>query len=799
MKTTSATRFPGARNLFRFIARFFEARRMAPNFAENDRLKMPHAEAGMWNARPHPGPLPRGEGESFSVSWNVVSQCPPDALSQKLDRATATPSPGGEGRGEGERQTILAFELFALRMRRLAQIPALLLLLTLPAVVQAQFNYTTQNGTITITGYTGSGGAVTIPSTINGLPVTSIGDFAFQFAGLTSVTIPDSVTSIGDYAFRTCTSLTNVTIGNSVTSIGDDAFRICTSLTSVTIPNSVTSIGNHAFSSCTSLSAITVDTLNSFYRSVAGVLFNNSQTTLIQCPGGKAGSYTIPNSVTRIGVNAFVDCTSLTSVTIPNSVTSIGGWTFSYCSSLTSVSIGNSVTRIADYAFVSCSSLTGVYFQGNAPSVGSLVFSGDNNATIYYLPWTAGWGLMFGGRPVVLWNPPVPYTYTTNNSTITITKYFGSGGAVTIPDTIDGLPVTSIGYEAFFRCTSLTSVTIPNSVANIGSSAFYSCTSLTNVTIPNSVTSIGDNAFSSCSSLTSVTIGNSVTSIGSGAFSSCTSLTVVYFQGNAPSVGSSVFDGASNAIVYYLPGTTGWGPTFAGRPAVVFQDADGDGMPDGWEVDNGLNPRVNDTNDDLDLDGLTNLQEYQMWSTNHVQRPDRADSLGDGRSDYERFFGSQTNRFYYDRTDRLIGADYNRGSNGFAIAYVYDGNGNLLRQKSLVRDANHNGLPDVWEFLNGLTNNASAYTDTDGDSWTDYQEWKAGTNPRDAASRPGLLGNPGINIAALALPFTPSNFVVGVGQLDGLGAEEIVIGADGNPGTNMNFLLVLTQGPTSWS
>ena len=143
MKTTSATRFPGARNLFRFIARFFEARRMAPNFAENDRLKMPHAEAGMWNARPHPGPLPRGEGESFSVSWNVVSQCPPDALSQKLDRATATPSPGGEGRGEGERQTILAFELFALRMRRLAQIPALLLLLTLPAVVQAH-TYATQ-------------------------------------------------------------------------------------------------------------------------------------------------------------------------------------------------------------------------------------------------------------------------------------------------------------------------------------------------------------------------------------------------------------------------------------------------------------------------------------------------------------------------------------------------------------------------------------------------------------------------------------------------------------------------------
>ena len=228
----------------------------------------------------------------------------------------------------------------------------------------------------------------------------------------------------------------------------------------------------------------------------------------------------------------------------------------------------------------------------------------------------------------------------------------------------------------------------------------------------------------------------------------------------------------------------------------LLADTDGDGMPDAWEVSNGLNPRLNDANGDLDLDAVSNLQEYQNRALGY--RPNQADSLGDGLSDYERFVGSQTNRFYYDRNNRLIGADYNRGSNGLAIAYVYDGNGNLLRQKNLVRDANHNGLPDVWEFLNSLTNNASAYADTDGDGWTDAQEWKSGTNPRDAASKPGLLGNPGLNIASLQLPFTPSNFVVGVGQLDGLGAEEIVIGADGNPGTNTNFLLVLTQGPTSW-
>ena len=175
------------------------------------------------------------------------------------------------------------------------------LLLVLPAETQAQFSYTNNNGAITITGYTGSGGNVTIPGTINGLPVTGIGDYAFYLQALTSVIFPDSVTHIGDGAFSG------------------------TSLTSVIIPGSVASIGDFALGDCYRLTNITVAEGNPIYSSLNGVLFNKDKTTLVQYPiGNTATSYMIPNSVANIGEYAFDDCYNLTSVTIPDSVTSIG-------------------------------------------------------------------------------------------------------------------------------------------------------------------------------------------------------------------------------------------------------------------------------------------------------------------------------------------------------------------------------------------------------------------------------------------------------------------------------------------
>jgi hypothetical protein len=435
-----------------------------------------------------------------------------------------------------------------------------MLLLAAFSAAQAQYNYITNNGTITITGYTGAGGSVTIPSTINGLAVTDIGTNAFQgVPNLTGVTIPNSVTNIQDGAFYG-TSVFVVTLGNglvsiganafaftsynsstflpltfpnSLTSIGDTAFQACQNINGVKIPSSVTNIGANPFAGCL-LASLAVATNNPAYTNVSNVLFNKNQTALIGFPQGGGGTYVVPGTVTNIGACAFYNCDSLFNIIISNTVTSIGSNAFKYCAGLTSCIIPSSVTNIGHGPFSACTSLQAISVDTNNPayvSVDGVLFDA-NQTTIISFP-----GAKLGQ----------PYT---------------------IPAT-----VTNVSDEAFYGCSGLFGVTIPHSVVSIGKGAFNACGNLRNLVIPDSVTSIGFQAFEGDSALKSIVLPGSVTNIDQRAFGDCANIRGAYFEGNAPTGDATVFSGDNISTIYYLPGTSGWGSSYGSRPTAVWQPA----------------------------------------------------------------------------------------------------------------------------------------------------------------------------------------------------------------------------------
>ncbi len=371
------------------------------------------------------------------------------------------------------------------------------------------------DGTASITKYSGNETALVIPSEINGYKVTRIGEYAFCWCeSLTCVTIPDSVTSIGWGAFENCENIKQVYIDSieawcnidfdyiaNPLENGADLYLNGELVDELTVPDSITSIGNNAFIGCTSLTNIR-----------------------------------IPDSVTRIGINAFRYCTSLTNITIPDSVT-IGNSAFGGCSSLTSVTIPGSVTSIDNYAFEDCVNIKQVYIN-NIEAWCNIDFNYGAN------PLGNGADLYLNGELVNELTIPDGVTSIGDRAFIGC----ASLTSVTIPDS-----VTNIGSYTFYNCTNLSSIAIPNSVTNIDESAFSSCTSLTNITIPDSVTSIGSRAFSSCTSLTSITIPVSVTSIGNGTFENCTSLTSITIPDSVTSISYGAFMGCKSLISVTIP------------------------------------------------------------------------------------------------------------------------------------------------------------------------------------------------------------------------------------------------------
>jgi hypothetical protein len=489
--------------------------------------------------------------------------------------------------------------LKSFRLGFAARLLGYLLLLGLPAAVQAQFTYTTNSdGSLNIQLYLGSGGSVTIPSTTNGLPVTSIGIEAFQTSGgssMTNVIIPNSITSIGYEAFRYCSKLPSITIPDSVTFIDGYPFVGCTSLTNVVLGSGITALFA-TFDDCTSLNTIAIpdSVTNIGVSTFAGTALNtinipDSVTTI----GEEAfegctslTNVTIGSNVNNLGFGAFYGCTKLTSITIPNSVTAIGNAAFVGCTSLTNVVLGRGVTNIGDASAFHCSNLIAITVDTNNPafsSVAGVLFDKNQTTLIecpgvgetgsYSIPDTVtnivagAFGLCTRLTGIIVGSNNIAYYsldgVLLDKSRMAIIVYpQAKVGSYIVPNS-----VTNIGFQLFWNCTAMTSITIPDSVKAIGTNAFYSCTGLTNIVLGNGVTSIGYDAFQNCTSLTIITIPKSVTNIQSYAFEYCTNLMAVYFMGNAPGIGSDLFFNtlgqAFKPNIYYLPGTTGWSVFYA--------------------------------------------------------------------------------------------------------------------------------------------------------------------------------------------------------------------------------------------
>ena len=407
-----------------------------------------------------------------------------------------------------------------------------------------------------------------IETLVIGKNVTSIGNYAFAHCWLLeSVTIPDSVTSIKNSTFYDCYNLISVKIGNGIASIGENAFYNCKKLTNITISNSVTSIGEEAFGETTWYNnqpdgVVYVGKVLYKYKGKMpeGTSINIKEGTLgiADCAfSGCTGltSVTIPNSVTSIGNDAFYNCSSLTSVTIGNSVTSIGDWAFADCS-ITSVTIPNSVTSIGKNAFNTCKELTNIIIGKNVTTIDEYAFEGcsrletvinlSNNLTISKESEYNGYVGYYADKVINVPNGSIEgdFVWANIDGVNTLCGYIGNDTVLTLPVNYKGENYV-IGEKAFYNCSRLTSVTIPNSVTNIGDYAFSMCNNLQSVTFSDNskVKSIGKGAFYGCNDINfkNINIPASVTTIGYGVFRNCPGLEQITVES-----GNNIYDSRDN-------------------------------------------------------------------------------------------------------------------------------------------------------------------------------------------------------------------------------------------------------------
>ena len=220
--------------------------------------------------------------------------------------------------------------------------------LSVAAIAVDDYSYDFIGDTVIIEGYYGFDTDVTIPATIEGCPVTAIGEYAFSYCDVETVVVPDTVTAIEAFAFDSCTELRAITLSAGLQVLGEGAFASCKKLTSIVIPDGVTAIGEMCFDYCLSLESVV-----------------------------------LPDSLTTIGEWAFSACESLTTLTIPASVTAIGAWAFDECTALESVYFEGDAAQIAIGEDNPCFTEAAWYYANPVVSGGQTSVSPDVNGLAF--------------------------------------------------------------------------------------------------------------------------------------------------------------------------------------------------------------------------------------------------------------------------------------------------------------------------------------------------------------------------------------------------------------------------------
>lgn len=311
----------------------------------------------------------------------------------------------------------------------------------------ADFAFVENGGSVTITGYTGSNTNVEVPKTIQGKPVTTIGENAFFNTGITSVKLPSSLRTIGKNAFHSCVGLTSITIPNGVTLIDNAAFRGCSNLKAITLADTLQKIGNQAFYQCSSLSSI----------HFGGALTYIGDWAFAYCTSLQ--NVAIVGSVTHVGNNLFYECKSLSSCTFESTskITALGEAMFYDCISLKSFSFPSGVKVVPANIFVGCRSLSSVAMHQNITSISANAFADCISLSAVKLP----------------------------------------------------AKLLHLEKGAFSGCSTLKEIEIPSGTLDIGDSAFSGCANLKKAVLPASVVSIGAKAFSGCDDLVMTCPANS--------------------------------------------------------------------------------------------------------------------------------------------------------------------------------------------------------------------------------------------------------------------------------------------------